>query len=140
MSGARSRISSRDNALLVKVRKLNAAPDAYRKLGIVWLEGDHLLSAALARGWRIDDALVAASHEHDPTLQPLLQRTDHLRTRRVRQLAQLGQVLFRVRHSQRLRRRRHQYDPFPRVRRLEDFLSPVEDPDPSNLIHFAAAR
>ncbi len=75
MSGAHTalpRITSRDNALLVRVRKLNAAPDAYRKLGSVWLEGEHLLSAAQVRGWRIDDALVAASHEHDAALQPLL--------------------------------------------------------------------
>ena len=76
VSGARtaqSRITSRDNPLLVKARKLNAAPDAYRKLGSVWLEGNHLLSAAQARGWRVDDALVAAAHEHDGVLQPLLQ-------------------------------------------------------------------
>ena len=61
------------------MRKLNAAPDAYRKLGVVWLEGDHLLGAALARGWRIDDALVAASQEHDPALQPLLQGAHQVR-------------------------------------------------------------
>jgi TrmH family RNA methyltransferase len=79
VSVSRPRIASRDNALLVRVRKLNAAPDAYRKLGVVWLEGDHLLGAALARGWRIDDALVAASHEHDAGLQPLLQRARHVR-------------------------------------------------------------
>jgi TrmH family RNA methyltransferase len=79
VSGSRSLITSRDNALLVKIRKLNAAPDAYRKLGVVWLEGDHLLGAALARGWRIDDALIAASHEHDAALQPLLQRAQHVR-------------------------------------------------------------
>jgi TrmH family RNA methyltransferase len=79
VSGARGLITSRDNALLVKIRKLNAAPDAYRKLGIVWLEGDHLVSAALARGWRIDDALVAASHEHDAALQPLLQHAQQVR-------------------------------------------------------------
>jgi len=79
VKGSRSRIASRDNALLVRIRRLNAAPDAYRKLGAVWLEGDHLLSAALARGWRIDDALVAASHEHDGPLQPLLHRAQHVR-------------------------------------------------------------
>jgi RNA methyltransferase, TrmH family len=79
VSESRARVTSRDNALLVKIRKLSAAPDAYRKLGLVWLEGDHLLSAALARGWRIDDALVAASHEHDAALQPLLQRAQQVR-------------------------------------------------------------
>ena len=34
------RISSRDNPLLVKVRKLGHDPVAYRKLGLVWIEGD----------------------------------------------------------------------------------------------------
>jgi TrmH family RNA methyltransferase len=79
VSAPRSRITSRDNALLVRVRKLNTAPDAYRKLGVVWLEGDHLLSAAQARGWRIDDALVSASHEHDAVLQPLLHGAQRVR-------------------------------------------------------------
>lgn len=79
MSVSRGRIASRDNALLVRVRKLNATPDAYRKLGIVWLEGDHLLGAARMRGWRIDQALVAASHQHDASLQALLQEARHVR-------------------------------------------------------------
>lgn len=79
MSAPRSRIASRDNALLVKVRKLNAAPDAYRKLDVVWLEGEHLLSAAQARGVRIDEVLVAAAHEHDAPLQPLLQHGQRVR-------------------------------------------------------------
>lgn len=78
MSVRRSRISSRDNALLVQVRKLNAVPDAYRKLGRVWLEGDHLLDAARTRGWRVDEALVPASREADPALQSLLQRAQRL--------------------------------------------------------------
>jgi RNA methyltransferase, TrmH family len=79
VSASPARITSRDNALLVSIRKLNAAPDAYRKLGLVWLEGDHLLSAALARGWRIDDALVAASRADDAALRPLLQRAQRVR-------------------------------------------------------------
>ena len=79
MSVERSRITSRDNAVLVRIRRLNATPDAYRKLGLVWLEGDHLLAAAQARGWPIDDALVAAAHEHDAALQPLLQAAQRVR-------------------------------------------------------------
>jgi TrmH family RNA methyltransferase len=43
-------ISSRDNPLLKDLRKLAQDPGAYRKLGRVWLEGDHLCRAALARG------------------------------------------------------------------------------------------
>jgi TrmH family RNA methyltransferase len=75
----RSTITSRDNALLVRIRRLNDTPDAYRRLGVVWLEGDHLLSAALARGWRIDEALVPASREGDAALQPLLERAQQVR-------------------------------------------------------------
>lgn len=49
------RLTARDNPLLQRVRKLAADPGAYRKLGQVWLEGDHLLSAAVARGQSLDD-------------------------------------------------------------------------------------
>ncbi|MGJ7486683.1 TrmH family RNA methyltransferase [Variovorax sp. LT2P21] len=47
-----SHISSRDNPLLKDLRKLAQDPGAYRKLGRVWLEGDHLCRAALVRGVR----------------------------------------------------------------------------------------
>ena len=43
-------ITSRDNPLLKELRKLSSEPTAYRKTGRVWLEGDHLCSAALQRG------------------------------------------------------------------------------------------
>jgi RNA methyltransferase, TrmH family len=43
-------ISSRDNALLKELRRLAQDSTAYRKQGRVWLEGDHLCRAALARG------------------------------------------------------------------------------------------
>lgn len=45
-------ITSRDNPALVRLRKLAAEPGGYRKTGSVWIEGDHLLRAALQRGWR----------------------------------------------------------------------------------------
>jgi TrmH family RNA methyltransferase len=48
------RISARDNPLLQRIRKLLADPGGYRKAGQVWLEGDHLVSAALARGWMLE--------------------------------------------------------------------------------------
>ena len=44
-------ITSRDNPLLKELRKLSVDATAYRKLGRVWLEGDHLCRAALQRGW-----------------------------------------------------------------------------------------
>jgi RNA methyltransferase, TrmH family len=43
-------ISSRENTLLKELRKLSADNTAYRKTGRFWVEGDHLCSAALARG------------------------------------------------------------------------------------------
>ena len=43
-------ITSRDNPLLKELRKLSSDSTAYRKTGRVWLEGDHLCSAALVRG------------------------------------------------------------------------------------------
>ena len=43
-------ISSAGNALLKELRRLAQDSTAYRKQGRVWLEGDHLCRAALARG------------------------------------------------------------------------------------------
>ncbi len=43
-------ITSRDNPLLVRLRKLGRDPLAYRKQGELWLEGDHLCRAFLHRG------------------------------------------------------------------------------------------
>ncbi len=43
-------ITSRDNPLLKRLRQIAHDTTAYRKHGQVWLEGDHLCRAALARG------------------------------------------------------------------------------------------
>ena len=43
-------ITSRDNPRFKTLRQLAGDNTAYRKLGQVWLEGEHLCSAALARG------------------------------------------------------------------------------------------
>jgi TrmH family RNA methyltransferase len=45
-------IQSRDNPLLKELRRLSQDSTAYRKQGRVWLEGDHLCRAALARSWK----------------------------------------------------------------------------------------
>jgi TrmH family RNA methyltransferase len=45
-------ITSRDNPLLKRLRLLVQDSTAYRKQGQVWLEGDHLCRALLARGHR----------------------------------------------------------------------------------------
>lgn len=54
-------IQSRDNPLLKELRRLSQDNAGYRKLGKVWLEGDHLCRAALARGLRPAVAVFAES-------------------------------------------------------------------------------
>ena len=54
-------ISSRDNPLLKDLRKLGADNLAYRKQDQIWLEGEHLCSAALLRKQRPLVALFAES-------------------------------------------------------------------------------
>ena len=66
-------ISSRDNPLLVRLRKLSRDPAAYRKLGELWLEGEHLCSALQAHGRRPAQAVVADSAWAQPTLRALAQ-------------------------------------------------------------------
>ncbi len=50
-------IHSRDNAFVKDLRRLAQDTTAYRKQGRVWLEGDHLCRAALARGLRASVAV-----------------------------------------------------------------------------------
>ena len=54
-------ITSRDNPLVKDLRRLSQDSTAYRKLGRVWLEGDHLCRAALDRGVRPEHAVFAES-------------------------------------------------------------------------------
>lgn len=50
-------VTSRDNPLLKRLRLLSQDSTAYRKQGQVWLEGDHLCRALLARGLRPSTAV-----------------------------------------------------------------------------------
>ncbi|WP_119154372.1 TrmH family RNA methyltransferase [Caldimonas tepidiphila] len=68
--GART-ITSRHNPLLQQLRRLGQDPGAYRKLGRVWLEGDHLCRAFLARGGRPLVALLPARNAAQPPLRAL---------------------------------------------------------------------
>lgn len=45
-------IRSRDNAQFKELRRLAQDNGAYRRQGRIWIEGEHLCRAALARGWR----------------------------------------------------------------------------------------
>ncbi|MCU0812919.1 MAG: RNA methyltransferase [Burkholderiaceae bacterium] len=65
------RITSRDNALLARVRRLTHDPTAYRRLGAVWLEGDHLCRALLARGLVAAQAVIAESAWAQPSVAEL---------------------------------------------------------------------
>ena len=64
-------IASRDNALLLRLRKLTRTPGAYRKLGAVWLEGEHLCQALRSRGRSAAQALVSESAWREPALREL---------------------------------------------------------------------
>jgi TrmH family RNA methyltransferase len=65
-------ISARDNPLLVRLRKLAQDGSAYRKLGSVWLEGDHLCAALRARGRPAAQSVIAESAwDHDAPLRDL---------------------------------------------------------------------
>jgi TrmH family RNA methyltransferase len=58
-------IASAGNALLKELRRLAQDGTAYRKQGRIWLEGDHLCRAALARGVRPALAVFAESFWRD---------------------------------------------------------------------------
>lgn len=57
-------ISSRDNAFVKELRRLSRESGMYRKLGHVWLEGDHLCRAALTHGLTPKVAVFSKSFWH----------------------------------------------------------------------------
>jgi TrmH family RNA methyltransferase len=59
-------ITARDNPLLLKLRRLASDPAATRRLGWVWLEGEHLCRVALARGLRPRRAVIGAHAWQQP--------------------------------------------------------------------------
>ena len=61
ISSSVTAIHSRDNAFVKDLRRLAQDTTAYRKQGRVWLEGDHLCRAALARGLRASVAVFSES-------------------------------------------------------------------------------
>ena len=72
--GAVKAIVSRDNALLVRLRKLAGDPAAYRKHAEVWVEGDHLCSAFLQRGGQAPQAVITEVAWEVPALRELASR------------------------------------------------------------------
>jgi TrmH family RNA methyltransferase len=64
-------ITSRDNPLLMRLRKLARDPAGYRKTGELWLEGEHLCAALRQRGQRPAQAVVGDSAWAQPALRAL---------------------------------------------------------------------
>jgi TrmH family RNA methyltransferase len=64
-------ITSRDNPLLQRVRKLGGDPAAYRKLGEVWIEGEHLCAAFAQRGGAVPLAVISETGWQQPGLRTL---------------------------------------------------------------------
>ena len=64
-------LSSRDNPLLQRLRRLVQDGAAYRRLGQLWLEGEHLCSALRARGGVAAQAVISEPAWHEPRLREL---------------------------------------------------------------------
>jgi RNA methyltransferase, TrmH family len=74
MTAGAALITARDNPLLIRLRKLQKSGTAYRRAGEVWIEGEHLCSALLARGQQPLQALASESAWAQPPLRALAQR------------------------------------------------------------------
>ena len=68
---APQRISSRDNPLLARLRKLAQDGTAYRRSGQVWLEGEHLCSALRQCGGLPEQAVLTEAAWQDGALRAL---------------------------------------------------------------------
>ena len=73
MDGAVHFIRSRSNPLLAQLRQLAQDPGGYRKVGALWLEGDHLCRAAAARGIVPQQVIFDERSLGEPALQVLAQ-------------------------------------------------------------------
>jgi len=62
-------ITARDNPQLQRIRKLAQDAGAYRKIGSIWLEGDHLARAALARSHPVTLAVITEAAWADDALR-----------------------------------------------------------------------
>ena len=74
MSGLAQRplITSRDNPLVLRLRRLLGDASAYRRDGEICIEGEHLCSAFLARGHRPQLAVLSESAWQQPALRGLV--------------------------------------------------------------------
>ena len=71
-----TQITSRGNPLLVRLRKLASEPAAYRKFGEIWIEGEHLCAAYLARGGPAPRCVISESGWSMPALREIANRCE----------------------------------------------------------------
>lgn len=71
MSEAPAFVRSRENPLLARVARLARDARAYRRLGQVWLEGEHLCTACVARGPPVAQAVLSERGWSEPRLRAL---------------------------------------------------------------------
>jgi TrmH family RNA methyltransferase len=76
MTGTPRRLSSRENPLLQRVRRLTREPASYRKLSQFWLEGEHLARALRDRAGRALHAVLAESAAASSSLRALADCAD----------------------------------------------------------------
>ena len=70
------RVTSRSNPQWQRLRKLALDPHAYRKQGEVWIEGEHLCAAFLARGGVPRCAVIDDAAWEQPRLRALASRAE----------------------------------------------------------------
>jgi TrmH family RNA methyltransferase len=64
-------ISSRSNPLWQRLRRLAQEPTAYRQLGEVWVEGEHLCTEVVAHGMPVQMAVLTEAAWQTPALRAL---------------------------------------------------------------------
>jgi RNase HII (EC 3.1.26.4) len=74
------RITSAENPLIKTLRSLSTEPGAVRKLGQVWLEGIHLIEAALAAGHAAEPLITTDTGLLDPEIAALVERVGTTQT------------------------------------------------------------
>ncbi len=71
MSTVVQHITSKDNAVLQRLRKLSQDGSAYRKLGSIWLEGDHMARACVQRSHPVNLAVLTEEAYAEAALRHL---------------------------------------------------------------------
>ena len=83
-------ITSRDNPLLARLRKLAADPASYRKHGEIWIEGEHLCAAYAQRGLAVPQAVISEEGWQQPALRALAGNADAVAVVRAPQMDALS--------------------------------------------------